>query len=75
MIVTTKSGAVYMIDTVEPAVMRQGSYSPGINYERAPDHMWQPLEAVPDVTVGLSMYMFHKDGAMRITTPVVSIDE
>lgn len=75
MIVTTKSGAVYMIDTKEPAVMRQGSYSPGIDYKRVPDCMWTPLDAVPDVTVGLSMYMFHKDGTMRITTPVVSIDE
>lgn len=75
MIVTTKSGAVYMIDTKEPAVMRQGSYSPGINYERAPDGEWRALDTVPDVTVGLPLYMFHKDGTMRITTPVVSIDE
>ena len=75
MIVTTKSGAVYMIDTEKPAAQRQGTYSPDINYTLVPDGEWVELEYVPEVRVGESVYMSFVNGTLRITTPVVSIEE
>jgi len=75
--ITTESGAVYLYDDYRDQVMRaDGSpYSGGINYEVRPDGVWHVLASTPDIEVGWSIEMDFVDGAYRVTTPVVSIED
>lgn len=71
--ILTTSGAVYLLDD-ERVQRLSGPYSPGINYDRAPDGVWEPLVLPAEVIVGVSMVL-HLETFSRITTPVVSVEE
>lgn len=71
--VTTESGAIYLVNGNK--AMREGPYSPGINYLAVPDNQWtlyQDIRYIP----GGSLVMYSRDGhSDRVTTKVVSIEE
>ena len=74
--VTTESGAVYLIDGMK--VLREGPYSPGINYATVPDSKWIEYDDISPIVVGRSVIFWGQRGFTvldRVTTPVVSIEE
>lgn len=74
--VTTTSGAVYLIDGMK--VLREGPYSPGINYATVPDNEWIEYDDINPIVVGRSAIFWGRRGFTvldRVTTPVVSIEE
>lgn len=72
---TTKSGAVYLLDTEKPRLRRQGPHSPGINYSLVPDDEWHALRSFAEPVVGKPAVFGLAAGMFRVTTPVVSIEE
>lgn len=70
---TTESGAQYEI--VNNRVRRVGPFSPGIDYENAPDGRWLDLKQATRVVVGLPVHMSLANGKWRLTTPVTSVVE
>ena len=74
--ITTESGAVYLYDDYRGQVMRaEGPFSLGINYDVRPDGVWHVLASTPAIVVGGPVVMIFVDGAYRVTTDVVSIEE
>ena len=71
--VTTASGAVYLINGNK--AMREGPYSPNINYLTVPDNQWTLYREIRYVPGG-SLVMYSRDGySDRVTTKVVNIEE
>lgn len=71
--VTTASGAVYLINGNK--AMREGPYSPNINYLTVPDNQWTLYQEIRYVPGG-SLVMYSRDGhSDRVTTKVVNIEE
>lgn len=73
---TTESGAEYVYDTDARKVVRlDGPYSPGINYDRVPDGLWQTVRGISRIEVGSRVRIALAESLYRTTTPVVSIEE
>lgn len=71
--VTTASGAIYLINGNK--AMREGPYSPNINYLTVPDNQWTLYKDIRYVPGG-GLVMYSRDGhSDRVTTKVVSIEE
>lgn len=72
---TTKSGAVYHVDTWKKQVLREGPHSGGINYALVPDGEWLKYERTNEFEIGKGAVFLIEGGLYRATTPVVSIEE
>lgn len=66
----TKSGAVYSYDTERYRVLREGPYSPGIDYDSVPDSEWSQVINEPDFRLGHRVLFLLQQGKYRITTSI-----
>lgn len=72
--VTTTSGAEYLIDGLRVQRL-SGPHSPLIDYDQTPDGVWEILMAEPVIKVGRPLFMTKEGGKLRISTPVVAVEE
>lgn len=71
--VTTESGAVYLINGNK--AVREGPYSPNINYLTVPDNEWTLYRDIRYI-LGGGLVMYSRDGfSDRFSTKVVNIEE